>query len=141
MARAIGVTDARTETKLALAMFQLGQLDDARGEAERLTRTKKRPHGYLAYLWFAIGDRERAHEHAMAAYTWARADGKPYVHCYELDKARTLIEELGAEIPRLGSYDSSRPKCFFWEHLVAEAIEKLRERHPHLTADEGEAIY
>jgi hypothetical protein len=126
MARAIGQTDAPTETKLALARLQLGQLDDPRREAERLANTRRPAHRDLAYLWFAIGDRERAHTHAVAAYTVAWADGEPYVHRHELEKTRILLEELGAAIPQLPPFDPSQVECFFWEHLVVTAIENFR---------------
>jgi hypothetical protein len=77
-------------------------------------------------LWLAIGDREQATQHALAAYKWAWADGEPYVHRYGLDKARALLEKLGAEIPDLPPYDPAKDEKLPWEDEVAAALEKLR---------------
>jgi hypothetical protein len=47
---------------------------------------------------------------------------------YELDKARALLERLGAEIPSLPPYDPAKvPQLPFAEELEA-AIEKLRAK-------------
>ena len=126
MARAVGQTDARAETQLALASFQLGELADPRREAEQLANVRHPSHRALAELWLAIGDREQATKHALAAYKWAWADGEPYVRRYELNKARALLEKLGAEIPNLPPYDPAKDEKLPWEDDVAAAIEKLR---------------
>ncbi|HXB71217.1 MAG TPA: DUF4062 domain-containing protein [Candidatus Acidoferrales bacterium] len=126
IARAVGQTDAHAETRLALARFQLGQLSDPRREAEQLASARRPPHRALADLWLAIGDREQATKHALAAYTWAWADGEPYVHRYALNKARALLQKLGVEIPNLPPYDPAKDEKFPCEDEVAAAIEKLR---------------
>jgi tetratricopeptide (TPR) repeat protein len=126
MARAVGQTDADAETQLALARFQLGELADPRREAEQLATARRPSHRALADLWLALGDREQATKHALAAYKWAWADGEPYVHRYELNKARALLEKLGAEIPNLPPYDPAKDEKLPWEDDVAAAIEKLR---------------
>ena len=126
MARAIGQTHATAETQLALARFRLDELDDPRREAEQLASARRPSHRALADLWLAIGDREQATKHALAAYQWAWADGEPYVHRYELNKARALLENLGAEIPHLPPYDPAKDERLPWEDDVAAAIEKLR---------------
>lgn len=73
-----------------------------------------------------IGDHEQAKKHALAAYQWAWADGEPYVYRYELNKARALLEKLGAELPKLPVYDPAKDEKLPWEDEVAAAIEKLR---------------
>lgn len=70
----------------------------------------------------------RAGHHALEAYTWAWADGEPYVHRYELNKARALLEKPGAEIPNLPPYDPAKDEKLPWEDDVAAAIEKLRAK-------------
>jgi tetratricopeptide (TPR) repeat protein len=126
MARAVGQTDAAAETQLALAQFQLGQLTDPRREAEQLASARRPSHRALADLWLAIGDREQAKKHTLEAYKWAWADGEPYVQRYELNRARALLEKLGAEIPNLPPYDPAKDEKLPWEDEVASAIEKLR---------------
>jgi hypothetical protein len=96
--------------------------------AERLAGARWVCHRWLAELWIAIGDRQKAERHALAHYRWAWADGEPYVHRYQLDKARALLEKLGTEIPSLPPYDPAKdPKLPFAEELEA-AIEKLRAK-------------
>jgi hypothetical protein len=126
MARAVGRTDAEAETQLTLAQFHLGQLADPRREAEQLANARWVSNRALADLWLAIGDHEQARKHALAAYKWAWADGEPYVYRYELNKARALLEKLGAEIPNLPPYDPAKDEKLPWEDEVAAAIEKLR---------------
>jgi hypothetical protein len=126
MARAVGQTDAGAETRLALARFRLGSLAEPRQEAEQLAELKEPAHRVLAELWLAIGDPEQAKKHALAAYRWAWAEGEPFVHRYELNKSRALLEQLKAEIPNLPPYDPSKDKKLRWEDAVLAAIEELR---------------
>ena len=126
MAREVGQSDADSETQLALAKFHLGQLSDPRHEAEQLASARQPAHRPLGELWLAIGDREQAEKHALAAYQWAWADGEPYVHRYALNKTRALLEQLGAKIPDLPPYDPTKDEKLPWEDEVAAAIEKLR---------------
>ena len=126
MARTVGQTDAEAETQLALAKFHLGSLADPRHEAEQLAQLKKPAHRALVELWLAIGDREQAKKHALAAYRWAWADGEPFVRRYELNKSRALLEQLGAEIPNLPPYDPAKDEKLPWEDAVVAAIEELR---------------
>ena len=128
MARERGLTDAKSEIGLTLAKFHLGQFhspDEARHEAERLSGIRAPTHNYLAMLWRKIGDLEQAKKHALAAYKWAWADGEPYVHRYDLNKATELLRELNAPIPDLPPYDPSKNEPFPWEADMREAIKKL----------------
>jgi hypothetical protein len=126
MARAVGQIDAIAETQMALAQFRLGQLNQPRHIAEQLANAANVSHRALADLWLAIGEREQAEKHALAAYKWAWADGEPYVRRYDLDKARAILETLGAEIPNLPPFDPSKIEKFPYEDEVAAAIEKLQ---------------
>lgn len=126
MAREVGQTDAQAEAQLALAKLHLNQLLDPRHEAEQLAKAKAPNHRVLAELWLAIGDAEQAKKHAIAAYKWAWADGEPYVHRYELNKAREQLELLGAEIPKLLPYDAAKDEKLPWEDELATIIKKLR---------------
>lgn len=126
MARQVGKTDTGADTLLALAKFHLNELPNPRDEAERLAKSKDPDHRTLAELWLAIGDREQAKKHALTAYKWAWADGEPYVHRYELNKTRSLLEQLCAEIPDLPPYDPVKVEKLPWEDEVAAAIEKFR---------------
>jgi hypothetical protein len=128
MAREARRMDAASETGLALAKVQLRQLtgDEARNEAQRLAQLHEPAHLILAQLWRMLGDLDQAKHHALAAYTWAWADGEPYVNRYELTKSTELLHELGVPIPNLPPYDPANDEPFPWEAEVRAAIEELR---------------
>jgi hypothetical protein len=73
-----------------------------------------------------LGDLDQAKHHALASYTWAWADGEPYVNRYELTKTTELLHELGVLIPNLPPYDPENDEPFPWEAEVRAAIEKIR---------------
>lgn len=126
MAREIGRVDASAETQLALANFHLGLLREPHQEAERLSNAREVADLELAELWLALGEHEQAKKYVRAAYEWAWADGEPYVRRRALNRARTLLEQLGAEIPDLPPYDPAKDEKFPWEDAVAAVIEELR---------------
>ncbi|HXM44768.1 MAG TPA: hypothetical protein VN924_26260 [Bryobacteraceae bacterium] len=63
--------------------------------------------------------------------------GEPYVFRFELDKARALLEKLGAEIPNLPPYDPATAEKLPWEEEVAAAIEELRAEKEAENRNEG----
>jgi hypothetical protein len=128
MAREVGKSAPTSETLLALARFYLGQLPDPRHEAEQLASARDIDHRALAELWFAVGDEAQAKRHALEAYRKAWADGEPYVWRYELDKARALLERLGAEVPALPPYDPAKDEKLPWEDELTAAVEGLRAK-------------
>jgi hypothetical protein len=122
MAREVGKSDAESETLLAIARLNLGTLADPSQVAERLEMLPDASSRALAGLWLAIGDRERATKHALAAYEWAWADGEPYVRRYDLNQTVALLRQLSVEPPELPPYDPSRDEPFPWEKELAAAI-------------------
>jgi tetratricopeptide (TPR) repeat protein len=135
LARERSLTDADSETGLALAKHHLrrlagpqdrSELAEARHEAERLAQLRNPAHRRLAQLWLALGDAEQAKHHAIAAYKWAWADGEPYVNRYELTKTTELLQQMQVPIPNLAPYDAARDEPLPWEEEVRAAIERLR---------------
>lgn len=122
MAQAVGQSDPEAETQLALAKFHLGQLSEPSTAAELLAKARKPNHLARATLWLVIGDRKQAKKHALAAYKWAWADDEPFIHRYDLDKARALLVKLGAEIPDLPPYDPAKDEKLSWEDAALAAI-------------------
>jgi hypothetical protein len=127
MAHEAGFPDPTSETLLALARFRLNQLPAAREEALRLSASRDPAHLLLAELWHALGDTERAAVHVKAAYRRAWADGEPYVRRYSLDRAKTLLQQLGEDIPALPTYDPAQHPINPWEDEIAAAITELRK--------------
>jgi len=127
MAHESGFPDPRSETLLALARFHLMQSPAAREEALRLSAGRDPAHLPLAELWQALADTDQAAKHAKAAYEHGWADGEPYVRRYDLDRATTLLQQLGEDIPALPAYDPTRYPEKPWEGGIAAAISKLRK--------------
>jgi hypothetical protein len=135
LARERSLTDAESETGLALARLQLRLAADpgaveplaaARQDAERLSQWRRPAHYFLARLWLALGDTEQAKHHALAAYRWAWADGEPYVRRYELSKATELLQQLNVPLPNLPPYDPANDAPFPWEAEVRALLEATR---------------
>jgi tetratricopeptide (TPR) repeat protein len=128
MEREAGMGERTSEELLAFANFHLGQLSNPRYEAEQLSSRKDPNHLVLAELWLAIGDKDEAKKHALKAYQTAWADGEPYVFRDNLNKARALLEKLGADVPLLPPYDPAKDEKFPWEDELETALEELRTR-------------
>lgn len=127
MAHESGFPDPGSETLLTLARFHLKQLPAAREEALRLSAGRDPAHLPLAELWHALADTKQATIHAKAAYRHAWADGEPYVRRHALDRAKTLLRQLGEDIPALPPYDPAQHPKKPWEDEITAAITKLRK--------------
>ena len=127
MAHESGFPDPKSETLLALARFHLEQLPAAHEEALRLAAVREPAHLPLAELWHALADAQQAAKHAKAAYRHAWADGEPYVRRHVLDRAKTLLQKLGEDIPALAAYDPEQHPTNPWEDEITVAITELRK--------------
>jgi hypothetical protein len=92
-----------------------------------LSAMRSPAHLPLAELWHALADTEQAAKHARAAYRYAWADGEPYVRRHALDRAKTLLQRLGEDIPALPAYDPAQHPKKPWEDEVIAAITELRK--------------
>lgn len=126
MAREVSQEDAQAEALLALARRRADEPFDASAEAERLDGAKGSAALYVAELWNELGETERAIAAARSTHEWAVADGEPYVFRYELDRSRALLEELGAELPEIPTYDPATDPTFDWEADVRKIIEERK---------------
>ncbi|MEO0447970.1 MAG: hypothetical protein AAF191_18020, partial [Verrucomicrobiota bacterium] len=129
MARERRLTDEASDAGLALAKVHLGQQpDEARQEAERLSRQRRPSHRYLAMLWHALGDPQEAKKHALASYREAWGQGEPYVYRYKLTKTTELLQAWDVPIPDLPPYDPAQDEPFPWEAGVRARIDELRAK-------------
>lgn len=127
MAREVRTADSWSETFLALANHHRGILYEPRNEAQRLAALPRPAHRPLAELYLALGDRTDAIKHALAAYTWAWADGEPYVRRTEFTKSAALLNKLGQPPPTLLGFAESKHPPFPWEADVQNMIENIKQ--------------
>jgi Domain of unknown function (DUF4062) len=125
LARERNLMEPTSETGLALAKYHLGELPDAREEAQRLAQLREPAHYRLAQLWQAIGDMAQARHHARAAYKHYWGDGEPYVFRYWLDRTIELLHALNEPIPQLPPFDPAKVQPYPWEAEVQAAIDRL----------------
>ncbi|MEZ5431794.1 MAG: hypothetical protein R3F31_11575 [Verrucomicrobiales bacterium] len=83
-------------------------------------------HRLLAQLWLALGDPAQAKHHALAAYTWAWADGEPYVRRYELTQTTELLRQMNVPIPNLRPTTPPRTRSCRGKMRCARPSKKLR---------------
>jgi tetratricopeptide (TPR) repeat protein len=124
MAREVGVQDSYSEGLLALANYILDNTFDSRSEAERLHNATERGALAVARLWQALGEPDRAVEYGLRAFRWSVADGEPYVHRYYLEQTSALLVSLGATLPRVPRFSTSKLFAFETELQVAFANQR-----------------
>jgi hypothetical protein len=118
-----GVRDARAWGGLARAYAAKGNLPDAL----RIIRDGVADHGYsAAVVYLANQQYEEAKEAVLEFYTWAWAQGEPYVRRYELQQAQTLFKRLDVPEPQLPVWDESKYEPFENEAEIQAFIEKLK---------------
>ena len=130
MTRRARRTSEALETWRGVALARLGHRD----EAARIARLPAREpeHLGMALLHMALGSREEAVQHALAAYRKAWCDGPPYARHWSLCRSRETLAALGEPEPTLPEFDARRfgphPNEKDVRRLVAESRRKWRER-------------
>lgn len=128
-----GVRDPAAWSGLARAYAAKGDLP----QALRIIQDGVDNHGYsAAVVYLANGDHAAAKEAALEFYTWAWAQGEPYVRRWELEQARDILQQLGEPEPQLPVWDEASYVPFEHEGLVIEYIEKLKREREELDKDE-----
>ncbi len=129
MARAVDLFDGGAEAGACLALARLGRRADA---AARAARAEWLPHDTAAELYWELGDRAKAREHALAGYKDYWADGPPYAFHRELQTCRTVLQALGEPEPPMPPYDPANIQPLEFEadirRLLDEHAAKQREK-------------
>lgn len=126
LAHKVGKVDRRSEIRLALAKAKMGELVDPEITADQFSiNIESHCYRAIAELYYAIGHRENSLRFAEMAFDWACADGKPYAHFYEANKASNLLRLLGRECveDRLCNPEGSVNTAV--EEVATNAIEAL----------------
>lgn len=120
---------ARHETVLSQAHGGLARTYLALGKIEQAARiVEEGCDDYSsAIVSKAQGKHEEAKEYAIKYYTWAWADGEPYVHRWHLNRAIDLLDELSIPKPNLPVFDEANYESFPAEAEVRAYIEQLKQ--------------
>jgi len=124
LAHKAGKIDRRSEIRLALARYRLGEDVQVQEIFDQLSSAPDiLTHLPLALLWLAVGNTKEAENFAITAYKHAWADGEPYSHWYECARAGAILEQIGAKVPALPRFDAAQSHILAWEPQAARAIE------------------
>ena len=86
-------------------------------------------------LYLELGDDAGARRHVIPAFHGAWADGMPYVHWWELQRARAVLAALGDPEPQLPPFDPSQIKPFSFEPKLLAYLEKKKAEKEAAEAD------
>jgi hypothetical protein len=114
MAHGANLSDTGSEALRGLALARLpGRAADAAAAAASAERDP--PHATLAELYLALGDRDKARQHALAGYNRYWADGPPFTNHWPLETCRRVLRELGEPEPDMPPFDPSKIRPIEYE--------------------------
>jgi hypothetical protein len=127
LAHKAGKIDRRSEIRLALARYRLGEDVQVQEISEQLSNAADiLTYLPLSLLWLAAGNANEAEQYAITAYKHAWADGAPYSHWYECARAGAILGQIGARVPALPRFNAAQAHILAWEPQAARAIETQR---------------
>ncbi|MEM9387834.1 MAG: DUF4062 domain-containing protein [Pseudomonadota bacterium] len=112
------------EAEYAASMARLGEHEEAREYADRLSSLREPPHLRLAELRLVLGDAERARSQALLAYPKAWADGPPFAFHWDLRDCRAVLKAVGEPEPHLPCKRPEDLPPFEFEEEVLEGVKK-----------------
>jgi tetratricopeptide (TPR) repeat protein len=118
----------------ARALAELGRDVDARAELAQGIQRR-----FAAEAWLALGDRDQARACALNAFRHAWGEGPPHILCYELERSRAILKQLGEPEPQLPAFDPSKVRPIPYEKEIRAAIEKLKAEKAAKTEPDGES--
>jgi len=133
MARNAGLIDPIAEAQRGLSLLSLGQCaaaETAATAAERHIGANPEAEPRLSELWLALGQRDKARDHALHGYKWAWADGPPYCHHLALEHCRAVLRALGEPEPVIPPYDSAKIEPLPYEADINRLLEEHAKKKP-----------
>ena len=135
------------EVLRALSLLAMGGQEEALKVAEKVDQGKKPPHVPLALLYLELGDKAKAHSHALAGYKKAWGEGPPYHNHWWLEDCRKVLAAIGEPEPQLPPFDPAKVEAFDFEPAIERQIEKIlaekaerEEKKARRTAREAEMV-
>jgi hypothetical protein len=128
MARDVGLSDLSAEAQRGLSLARIGR--DAEAEAAALSAEREVEGVELAELWLALGQRDKARDHALRGYKWAWADGPPYSHHWDLERGRAVLRALGEPEPVLPPFDPAKIAPLPYEADINRLLEEHARKKP-----------
>ena len=78
-----------------------------------------------AEIYLTMGESDQAAHYATLAYESAWADGLPFVWWWRLERARQVLEQVGAAVPDLPPFDEDRIEKVPYESDIYAFIGEL----------------
>ncbi len=123
MAHGANLSDTSAEARRGLALARLpGRASDAADAAASVERDP--PHCDMAELYLALGDRDKARQHALAGYKRYWADGPPFTQHWYLETCRRVLRELGEPEPVLPPFDPAKIRPIEYEADLLRLLEE-----------------
>ena len=80
-----------------------------------------------AETYLTMGDGDQAAHYAALAYESAWADGPPFVWWWRLERARQVLDQVGAAVPGLPPFEEERIEKVPYENEIYIFIDELRQ--------------
>ncbi len=123
MAHGANLSDTESEALRGLALVRLpGRASDAASAAASAERDP--PHDALAELYLALGDRDKARQHALTGYQRYWGEGPPFTYHWCLETCRRVLRELGEPEPVLPPFDPAKVRPIEYEADVLRLLEE-----------------
>ena len=116
MARESGLSDRLTEVRRGLSLLHLGNREAAQAAAASAERDP--PYAPLATLYLALGQDDKAREHAVQGYKSAWADGPPHYKHWNIQECLAVLHALNEPEPVLPPYDPGKIPTLPYEGAV-----------------------
>lgn len=122
------------------SLIALDRRDEALPLVSEFEQEQKKLNLISALHYLALGNRDKAREHALGAYKICWGDGPPYHRHWDMEECRGVLAALGEPEPELPSCDPSTVKPYDFEVDVDRLIAKIEaERSDAQKGEDGKS--